>query len=198
MRWPVNFLRAITLAGIALAAALADVDAQSARRQADLPLDPSLVTLRRGDASGFSSEVRIVVRDSATWAWVWDRFQAPFREVAAEARAAYPVPPLPPIDFSREMLVLAALGLRTAWTEEIVIDSVAASPERPVIRAVVTRLRPAQSPGVACGVSAAGTWPVHVVRVPRSDKPVEFVERRSELLNCGNGPRHSPPDAPAG
>src|SRR4051812_24774009 len=62
--------------------------------------------------SGFDQPARVVVRDAATWRLVWN--QVFLRQT--------PVPPLPSVDFSREMIVVVALGSRSSGGYSILLD----------------------------------------------------------------------------
>jgi hypothetical protein len=117
--------------------------------------------------SGFDKPARLVVRDAATWQSVW-----------AQTFRGGSVPPIPVIDFSREMLVVVALGSHSSGGYGILLDG--ASAEATGDLAVEVR---SISPGSGCGVTAAFTQPVDIARVPRRDGAVRFVES-SEVTNC--------------
>ena len=134
---------------------------------------PVAVTRLRGEPyplthySGLTTAQRLVVRDEAAWRDAW----------AAIWRDATPAPPLPSIDFAREMVVVAALGERNSGGYGILIDSAAASGGG--LRVFVRTT----SPGPRCFVTGALTQPVDAARLPRVDGPVEFVER-AEVTDC--------------
>jgi hypothetical protein len=117
-------------------------------------------------SSGFERSARLVIRDSAAWRMAWD---------TVHIRSS-PMP-LPAVDFSKEMIVVAALGLRNAGGYSIYVDSASesASGIEVVIRSV--------SPGKTCGVTAALTQPVDIARLPRREGAVRFAER-SEVSEC--------------
>ena len=62
--------------------------------------------------SGFQNPARLVIRDAAQWEAVW----------AQTFNGVTPVPPRPAIDFSHEMVVVVALGLRSSGGYGILID----------------------------------------------------------------------------
>src|SRR5262245_26013330 len=66
--------------------------------------------------SGLPESRTQVVRDQATWARVW-----------TDIWRAQPAPALPPADFSREVLVVAALGQRLTGGYTILVDSAQAT-----------------------------------------------------------------------
>jgi len=109
-----------------------------------------------------------VVRDSQAWSALWAQIVANHS----------PTPPVPSIDFSREMLIVAAMGTRNTGGYSIKVESVSGSSTELV--ATVT----ATSPGRSCMTTQALTAPVDIVRVPRSELPVRFVEQRS-VNECG-------------
>ena len=118
--------------------------------------------------SGFQNPARLVVRDALHWKVVW----------AQTFHGMTPVPPLPAIDFSREMVVVAALGLRSSGGYGILIDG-ASEIDTDEVAVEVRSI----SPGSRCFVTAALTQPVDIARLRRHDGPVRFVER-SEVHSC--------------
>jgi hypothetical protein len=117
--------------------------------------------------SGLIDSVRLVVRDSTAWRQLWQQINRPF----------IPPPPLPPVDFQREMVVVAALGARPSAGFDVVIERAAndsAGIEIDVRRA---------SPGAGCPVAAAITQPVDMAKIPASDRALRFRER-STVISC--------------
>jgi hypothetical protein len=119
-------------------------------------------TLLHQHYSGFGESQRLVVRDPGTWASVWARAYA----------LQTPVPSLPEVDFSKEMVLVAALGGRPTGGYDIAIEGVLAEAE--ATRAFVT----ATAPGRNCVTTQALTQPVVAVRVSAAEGAVEFEERR--------------------
>ena len=118
--------------------------------------------------SGLDQPGRIVVRDHSSWQALWAQIY----------RGYAPVPPVPAVDFSRDMLVVVALGLRSSGGYSILVDT--ANEARDSGLVVTVR---SISPGPKCGVTAALTQPVDIARVPRRDGEVSFLER-SEVHTC--------------
>ncbi|HEV7595217.1 MAG TPA: protease complex subunit PrcB family protein [Gemmatimonadaceae bacterium] len=118
--------------------------------------------------SGFDKPARIVVRDAAAWRALWSQIYV--------GRAPVPAPPA--IDFSREMVVVVALGSRSTGGYGILL--VDASEEAAGGAAITVR---SSSPGSSCGVTLAFTQPVDVARLPLRQGSVRFVER-SEVFDC--------------
>lgn len=119
-------------------------------------------------ASGFDQPARLVIRDALTWQEVWNRIY--LRES--------PIPPLPEIDFSREMIVVAAMGSHGTGGYGILLTG--ASESAAGIEVAVH----STSPGPNCFTTQAFTQPVDVGRIPLRQGAVHFVER-SEVSNCG-------------
>lgn len=121
---------------------------------------PADSMLPRGAYSGIVTRQRTVIRDSDDWQAMWSKMVGP------EA----PIPPVPDVDFSQYMLVLAASGTKPSGGYSISIDGVYKHDN--YLYASVTET----SPGRACGVTTALTTPVDAVLVQRSDAPIVFVE----------------------
>jgi PrcB C-terminal len=119
--------------------------------------------------SGMTVPARLVVRDAVTWQAVW----------AQVYRGMSPVPPTPSIDFSQEMVIVAALGTYGSGGYGILVDG--ASEADAGGAAIAIR---SNSPGPSCVVTLAFTQPVDIARMPRRDGAVTFVER-SSVTNCG-------------
>ncbi len=117
--------------------------------------------------TGFNEPARTVVRDSRRWAEVWARTFVGRAEV----------PPRPPIDFSREMVVVAAQGAQGSSGYDISIDRAASSDDGIAVYVTTT------SPGERCVVLAVITSPVVIVRIPRSESDVRFIED-ARVLPC--------------
>jgi hypothetical protein len=142
-----------------------------------LAAQDSAAHVYRSGISGFADATRLVVRDSAAWQGVWATLHV----------GAVHVPPLPPIDFQREIVIVAALGGRAAAGYAIAIDTVRRAGEE--IEAVVRTF----VPGERCGGGVAFVEPADAVRVPRSERAVTFTERRQVLEHCGARGLERPP-----
>jgi len=137
-----------------------------APREAVTGVDSGTVLLHAA-YSGFSESDRFVVRDSARWARVW---------ATAFARQT-PVPPLPSVDFAREMIVVAALGARPSGGYDIAIAGVAPGAGGVAVLVVTT------APGDDCFTTAAITEPVVMVRVGAVAGLIRFHEQ-AETRSC--------------
>ncbi|HSQ31777.1 MAG TPA: protease complex subunit PrcB family protein [Gemmatimonadaceae bacterium] len=164
-------IRARHVAGVSLAIACC---AELAMAQLDTGGDSLPVTrLRSGVTayttySGLNDSVRAVVRDSTAWLELWRVINRPF----------HPPPPLPPVDFEHDMIVIAALGARPTAGYDIVIEG--ARQDSAAVEIALRKLSPA--PG--CPVSAAMTQPVDLATIPASPRAVRFREK-SVVVQCG-------------
>jgi hypothetical protein len=116
--------------------------------------------------SGLSAPERVVIRDQASWASMW-----------AAMSLGGPVPALPDVDFTNEMLVVAALGERPTEGYSIFIDHAVA-----VDGSVEVTVR-SVAPGQTCIVFNDFTQPVDIARLPRYEGPITFRET-SEIHSC--------------
>ena len=110
--------------------------------------------------SGIGQPERLVVRDSAKWHTVW----------ASIWSGTTPMPATPNVDFTKEMVIVAALGSRSTGGYSIVLDSAMATSAGLVVWIGTS------SPGARCVTTQAFTAPVDVARIQRIDEPVDFVD----------------------
>jgi len=130
------------------------------------PLTPVLSDSRvfYDDGPTFRDSARMIVRDQAAWQSQWRR---------ATSLQATP-PPLPAIDFGREMAVLVAAG-RMSPGDQIQVDSAGVQGDYFVVwvRTIVQ-----------CRRFSGDVYPLEIVRVTQSDKPPHFIERRERGASC--------------
>ncbi len=113
---------------------------------------------------GIWDELRIVVRDRTSWETLWKRIVSP--DPYHDPYQA--VPSLPEIDFSREMLVVAAMGRRPTTGYRVLVKS--AREGRSGLEVEVESIS-------ACGTQMQIlTAPIDIVRIPRIEMPVTFRE----------------------
>ena len=114
--------------------------------------------------AGIGDQVRLVVRDRDAWLDVWKRINT----VRDPRLGPDPIPPLPEIDFSREIVVVAAMGRRPTGGYFISIDG---AYERDNLVEVVVR-----SVETRCGGFTILTAPLVIVRLPKTERSVVFRE----------------------
>ena len=112
--------------------------------------------------NGIYDQRRIEIRSEDEWRGQWMRIQ----------RSRTP-PPLPTVDFSREMLLLAGMGNQPSGGYVVTIERVLDQPD-----ALVAYVRHTV-PGPRCGAIAAITSPIDVVVVAATRKPVRWVVERT-------------------
>lgn len=143
--------------------------------QAAAPLQPlsPMARLYYDNGPGIQDSVRLVVRDAAGLATVWQQ--------ATSGQAA--PPPVPAVDFSREM-VLVAGGGRMTPADQIQVDSVGVgrqtTPEGRTENVFTAWLSITQG----CQRFSSDAFPVEIVRVRRFDGPVRFVSQRVKAAGC--------------
>jgi hypothetical protein len=118
-------------------------------------------------SSGITESRRLVVRDEPAWRQIWTSI---WRDVSEP-------PPLPQIDFTNEMVIVAALGERPTGGYAILVDGATRTAD-----GLSIRVR-AISPGPGCLTTQALTQAVDVARLPRLAGRVTF-EERSETRDC--------------
>ena len=159
------FLLLITFAGVSVLSANQDTEKGTPVPFTQLdPKRPGPLTTN----SGIVKRLRIVIRDRDAWVELWKQLSS----------KQFPQPPLPEIDFSREMLIVVAMGEQGTGGFSISVDGVYEKNNK--IEVIVKSFRP----GKKCMLTQALTQPVDVVRLKKSDYSVVFRET-SETKNCG-------------
>ena len=121
--------------------------------------------------SGIHTQRRQVIQDAATWAAVWPQIFADM-----------PAPDLPAVDFSKETVLLAAMGDTANSGYSIQIDGAFANGA--TTTAAVTSVSP--DPMCMMTMMQVITQPVDVVAIPKASA-VTFAERGSMSM-CGGMP----------
>lgn len=132
----------------------------------ELRRDPAIQPYRY--SNGIDDPVTLVIRDAGAWEETWARIVA---------RIGPPKPPAPAVDFSKEMVLLVAMGTRPSGGYTAQILRAASGPGGIVVDWVAT------SPGANCFTTAALTQPIDIVLVPRADGDVRF-SRQDQTKNC--------------
>ena len=115
--------------------------------------------------NGIHDERRLEIRSEAEWRGQWMRIH--------RDRNAVP----PPVDFSRDMVLLAAMGSQPSGGYVLAIESILDRPDALIVFVRHT------APGPRCGAIAVVTSPLDAVVIPATAKPIRWiVERRVE--NC--------------
>ena len=131
------------------------------------PLSPVLSSQRvfYDDQTGFPDSVRLVVKDASVWESVWG--QATYNQASP--------PPLPPVDFTRDMIIVVGAG-RMSPGDQIRVDSIGTRTDDYYV--VVVKITE------ECQPFPADVYPLEIVRVPRDERPVVFEVRRVRAPGC--------------
>lgn len=133
--------------------------APSAAADGAVPIE-RLASLGNG---GLVDSTRQVVRTAGEWAAVWQRMHGHIT----------PQPALPAVDFTRSLVLVAAMGTRPSGGFTIAVDSVVRRGGGLVAHVTST------VPGASCMTTAALTQPVAAVRVDATAAEVTFQERQA-------------------
>lgn len=117
-------------------------------------------TLQIGSQSGIRTRSNVVARTQAQWRTLWQQHTG----------GSKPRPPLPPIDFSQEMVIGVFAGASPARTR-ITIETVTALRNQLSVTARAAYDPTSREFNLAGGPDS----PYHIVRVPRSSLKVVFV-----------------------
>jgi len=131
------------------------------------PLAIAAVTTLNAPEEVFASSTQQVIRDQAAWQSLWSRLTA----------NAMPAPALPAVDFSKDMLVVAAMGTKGHGGYRIAVT--AATEQAGGVTVEVTET----SPGAGCMNAMMITSPIAVARIPRRDGNVIFTVVR-KTVDC--------------
>ena len=113
---------------------------------------------------GFADTLRNVVKDTSAFRQFWKR--------ATQGQPS--PPPLPTVDFSKDMVVVVAGG-RMKPGDAIRVDSVGT---RGTLMVLVVRTT------VACTPFPSDAFPFEMVKVARTDGQVRFTEHRLRASDC--------------
>lgn len=117
--------------------------------------------------TGLVLRERTVIRDAQAWSRFWNQAHS----------NVMPQPRVPSIDFTRNIVVAAAMGTRNTGGYSIDVEGVYVAGDD--VHVVVEE----RSPGTNCITTQALTAPAVAVRVPRVGASVSFVER-SQTVSC--------------
>lgn len=131
------------------------------------PFEPLPITrISQPGFSGLDTSQRLVIRTASGWQEAWSVLW----------RRVLETPPLPPVDFSREVVIIAAAGTKPTSGHFITIEAATANR----VEAILTVKTIA--PGNGCVVLQVLTQPVEAVRIPARDR-ITF-EELSETRHC--------------
>jgi hypothetical protein len=108
-----------------------------------------------------------------------DEFSDFWKRLTARVPPGQWVPPLPEIDFSKEIIVVAAMGERPMSGYFIIIDGACEASGQ--VEVFITSI---DEPG--CGQLQVLTTPADAVRLPRTDLPIVFRETQMSCMDWRN------------
>jgi hypothetical protein len=112
--------------------------------------------------SGIPSEMLSVIQDETAWKTFWTMIQS----------KQTPAPPAPAVDFSRDMIVVAAAGMKPSTGYAMQVISASEAKGEIVVTVEAT------SPGAGCLNAMMMTSPVDIARIPKRDGKVRFDVKR--------------------
>ena len=165
------------------AAPIKEVASEAHAREIVLEPYNSVDHVYRNAKSQIPTSVRLAILDTADWDAIWHRIVGSSsttydgaKSMPRTASAVYPAAsdsaPLPPVDFSREMLLVVGMGQAPCMGYQINVDTVFRDKDKRIYAVVRERHH-----GSRCGCLNEVVSPVDIVRVPRSIRPVTFLER---------------------
>jgi hypothetical protein len=120
------------------------------------------------DGGAFAGETTLAIRDQPTWQNLWSQLNT----------GRVPLLPLPSIDFTTEMIVVAAMGVKPTAGYQVSIASATEQAGSVSVTVVET------TPGL-CAVAQGLTAPVVVAKLPLRRGPVTFSVTQ-QVRNCGS------------
>jgi hypothetical protein len=118
--------------------------------------------------SGPQQEAFMAVHSQTEWSALWQTLFPMNFEPHGEA---------PYVDFGKFSMVVAALGARPTGGYSVEIQH--ARDDGATVHVSVSEVRP----GKGCAEAASVTYPISIVLIPRTDRPVQF-ERHVADFNC--------------
>ena len=131
------------------------------------PLTVTAVATLNAPDGLFDAAAQQVVRDQAAWQALWTPLHV----------NASPAPPLPAVDFTRDMVVVAAMGTKSHGGYKIAITAAAEDAGKVTVEVTET------SPGARCMNAMMMTSPVVVAKLPRRAGDVTFNVVR-KIVDC--------------
>ena len=151
----------LTLASTGLAACAMD---ELSVPPGAIQLESRTLVQHGGNYSPYHEHARLLIHDEDAWEQRWSQI------VGDDI-------PAPAVDFTSEMVLVAAMGVRNSSGYGITFEGVFENAEGLYVQVLET------SPGPNCGVFDAISAPVIAVAIPRRDVPVFWLER-ADTLSC--------------
>jgi len=123
------------------------------------PMTIPMVTIQKGNFSGIHQPLQVTVSDEKEWEALWKKHTS----------IQSPPPPLPAVDFSTEMVVGLFAGDKTTGGYDVEISKV----ELKDLDLLIFYVEKNPAPG-GMAIQAV-TQPFHIVKVPKHDGPIIFM-----------------------
>jgi hypothetical protein len=124
----------------------------------DIPGNVLFKTIQQDLHGGFDVSRNVVAISDKEWLPIWNQVSS----------GVTPKPTAPEIDFSKEMVIATFMGTKASGGFSTEITRVVNSDEKVVV--YVNEV----SPGENCRVTFALSAPYHVIKVPKTEKVIEF------------------------
>lgn len=125
-------------------------------------------TPARGNFSGIDGKRLMVIRDINDFTAMWND----------HVDNVFPQPAQPEVDFGTDMVIAAFMGQQPTGGYSIEVEEVRENDEFLVVEIEM------ETPGDNCVVTQAVTQPFHIVLVPDTELPVQFMETTVEGAAC--------------
>lgn len=137
--------------------------AQGAHRSAvstasDIPVHRFQDGAPFANSSGYDTAETAIIRTTDAWQAAWRRVHG----------GMTPLPPVPAVDFSRNVVAIVAMGTQASGGHGVRIEAAQLTAGTVTVRATRT------TPGARCGVTMALTQPVDVVRLGTTSANIVF------------------------
>jgi hypothetical protein len=129
-----------------------------------IQLESRTLVQHGGNHSPYHEHARLLIHDEDEWEQRWSQI------VGDDT-------PSPAVDFSRDMVLVVAMGVRSTSGYSITVEGVFENAEGLYVQVLET------SPGPNCGVLDAISAPVIAVAIPHRDVPVFWLER-ADTVSC--------------
>jgi len=136
-------------------------------KSGETPLPPStdfpFETIDRGFHSGIRDARQVVIYDLEAWRGLWTE----------HVKGRFPEPPLPPVNFIHEMVIAFFLGEKSTSGYTATVREIFVSDGKLVVKVDV------ETPPPGAFLLQVLTQPFHIVKVARTDLPVDFLIQES-------------------
>ena len=135
-------------------------------------------TIPTAGATGYPQPVNLVIEDNDTWAKVWTRayWEQPY---CSQPRplGGYPCEPAPSINFTTRTVIAVFMGEQPGPLYKIKITQIIQGGSDITVHVLWTKAG-------SCGETTEGTWPAHIVDIPKTEDRITFTTETVEMQCC--------------